>query len=191
MVTTTFLLNRNARNETTSDRSSATRRPPWRSQVRSPRGPCQPSQPGYQFVGRRSILSIGDLVRADRQAGPQLSHCGPAAPARIINTRSRPSRSASGWHQLPQWMLSDLDVVQLSSMTRKKETAPCYGMQWGTALYLYPIETKLVEEYSESPKPILYNEARMYGGRWKQFDGAWQLIWTEEGRREISTSTMS
>lgn len=34
-------------------------------------------------------------------------------------------------------MLKSLQVVQLSRMTRKKKTYPCYGMQWGRALYLY------------------------------------------------------
>ena len=43
--------------------------------------------------------------------------------------------------QLPAWMLKPLQVVQFSRMTRKKRTCPCYGMQWGSALYLYPIET--------------------------------------------------
>ena len=33
--------------------------------------------------------------------------------------------------ELPAWMTSSLQVVQLSRMTRKKRTFPCYGMQWG------------------------------------------------------------
>ncbi len=32
---------------------------------------------------------------------------------------------------LPQHFLNDLEVVQLSRMTRKKQSFPCYGMQWG------------------------------------------------------------
>jgi hypothetical protein len=32
--------------------------------------------------------------------------------------------------------LDQLEVVQLSCMTRKKQSFPCYGMQWGNAIYL-------------------------------------------------------
>src|SRR6476619_994930 len=41
--------------------------------------------------------------------------------------------------ELPAWMTASLEVVQLSRMTRKKRTFPCYGMQWGNAIYLYPV----------------------------------------------------
>ena len=47
--------------------------------------------------------------------------------------------------QVPQKFLKQLEVVQLSKMTRKKQSFPCYGMQWGNALYLYPIEESFVE----------------------------------------------
>ena len=129
-----------------------------------------PSETWYEPTGKR-----GPGFRiVVQQPGPDYQH---AVTAQQIRQRLA---------QLPQWMLTDLDVVQLSSMTRKKETAPCYGMQWGTAVYLYPIETTLVEEYSDPPKPILYNEARMYGGRWKQLDsGDWQLVWTKETARDF------
>lgn len=58
-------------------------------------------------------------------------------------------------------------------------------MQWGTTLYLYPIEESLVEYYSQPPRPSQLNEARMYGGRWVNHghDG-WQLIWTEAAIRD-------
>ncbi len=83
--------------------------------------------------------------------------------------------------QLPDWMLKDLEVVQLSRITRKKQTFPCYGMQWGNALYLYPIEDSLIEEFDRPPKPIVYNEARMYGGSWRQLAADhWQLVWTRK-----------
>ena len=55
--------------------------------------------------------------------------------------------------ELPGEMLSPLKVIQLSRMTRKKQSFPCYGMQWGTTLYLYPIEQSLVEYYGRPPKP--------------------------------------
>src|SRR4051812_7265007 len=49
--------------------------------------------------------------------------------------------------QLPEWMVRPLQVVQLSQMTRKKRRAPCYGMQWGSTIYLYPIEESLLETF--------------------------------------------
>src|SRR3954452_23807585 len=55
--------------------------------------------------------------------------------------------------RLPEWMTRPLQVVQLSQMTRKKRRSPCYGMQWGTTIYLYPIEESLVESFSDPPKP--------------------------------------
>lgn len=83
--------------------------------------------------------------------------------------------------ELPETMLSGLEVVQLSGMTRKKQSFPCYGMQWGCALYLYPIEESLIEHYYQPPSPSQMTESRMYGGRWVQEEpGCWQLIWTEK-----------
>lgn len=87
---------------------------------------------------------------------------------------------------LPDWMLADLEVVQLSRMTRKKQSFPCYGLQWGAALYLYPIEENLIEYYTAPPLPNQVNEARMYGGRWSQTSpGVWALAWTEQSVRDF------
>ncbi len=88
--------------------------------------------------------------------------------------------------QLPSAFVSPLQVVQFSQMTRKKAYAPCYGMQWGTAIYLYPIEENLIERYNYPPKPAQLNEARMFGGRWEQASrNEWLLIWTEEAVRDF------
>ncbi|MEQ8788144.1 MAG: hypothetical protein RIC55_17685 [Pirellulaceae bacterium] len=89
--------------------------------------------------------------------------------------------------RLPAFMTEPLEVVQLSRMTRKKQRFPCYGMQWGTALYLYPLETGLVEYFTRPPKPNVITEARMYGGRWKRDSAAniWRLIWTPETIRDF------
>ncbi|MGE0755683.1 MAG: ImmA/IrrE family metallo-endopeptidase [Pirellulaceae bacterium] len=83
--------------------------------------------------------------------------------------------------ELPDRFVRDLEVVQFSRMTRKKQSYPCYGMQWGTAIYLYPVEEGLIEHYAQPPRPAVYNEARMFGGRWVQ-EGAsnWRLEWTKE-----------
>ncbi len=88
--------------------------------------------------------------------------------------------------QLPSSMLELLEVVQLSRMTRKKRSFPCYGMQWGNAVYLYPIERSLVEYYGRPPKPAQMNEARMFGGRWVHSrSDDWQLVWTESAIKDF------
>ena len=81
--------------------------------------------------------------------------------------------------EVPQEFLKGLEVVQFSRMTRKKQSFPCYGMQWGATLYLYPIEDSLEEWFTQPPRPAVYNEARMYGGRWDEpSPGSWRLRWT-------------
>jgi hypothetical protein len=88
--------------------------------------------------------------------------------------------------RVPQWFLRNLNVVQLSRMTRKKQCFPCYGMQWGATLYLYPIEESLIERYASPPTPAQRIESRMYGGRWEAVGGgAWQLVWTEDALRDF------
>ena len=88
--------------------------------------------------------------------------------------------------QLPERFLEPLEVVQLSRMTRKKQSFPCYGMQWGAALYLYPIEESLVEDYNSPPKPTQMNEVRMFGGRWiHEAPDVWKLIWTERAIKDF------
>ncbi len=80
--------------------------------------------------------------------------------------------------QLPPEMIEPLEVVQLSTMTRKKEQFPLYGMQWGSSLYLYPLEHELIEYFDQKPNPAFMIESRMYGGRWHQFGAQWELHWT-------------
>lgn len=88
--------------------------------------------------------------------------------------------------QLPPEMTAQLQVVQLSSMTRKKKSLPMYGMQWGRTLYLYPIEAGLIETYHATPRPAELNEARMWGGRWERGErGIWRLIWTEAALKDF------
>lgn len=80
---------------------------------------------------------------------------------------------------VPQEFLSGLDVIQFSRMTRKKQSFPCYGMQWGSTLYLYPLESSLEEWFVVPPRPEVVNESRMYGGRWDEpYTGAWRLTWS-------------
>jgi hypothetical protein len=87
---------------------------------------------------------------------------------------------------LPPEFLDPLEVLQFSRMTRKKQSFPCYGMQWGNSLYLYPIEESLVEHYDRPPRPSQQIEARMYGGRWEHAGGgSWRLIWTERAIKDF------
>lgn len=88
--------------------------------------------------------------------------------------------------RLPAHLLAGLEVVQLSRMTRKKQGFPCYGMQWGASLYLYPIETQLAELYHCPPTPSQLNEARMYGGCWERIsDETWKLSWSEPAIKDF------
>lgn len=88
--------------------------------------------------------------------------------------------------QVPKWFLEQLEIVQLSRMTRKKQCFPCYGMQWGNALYLYPLEESLVEHFERPPRPGLVNETKMYGGQWRRpAQGAWTLNWSEQAARDF------
>lgn len=88
--------------------------------------------------------------------------------------------------EVPKQFVQSLEVVQLSRMTRKKLGFPCYGIQWGVAIYLYPIETDLVERHTAPPTPRQLTEARMFGGVWEQKSSRlWQLSWTEETIRDF------
>ncbi|HYO23420.1 MAG TPA: hypothetical protein VEQ85_00565, partial [Lacipirellulaceae bacterium] len=88
--------------------------------------------------------------------------------------------------QAPPEFLRGLEVVQFSRMTRKKQSFPCYGMQWGATLYLYPLEESLEEWFTAPPRPEIYNEARMYGGVWDEpATGSWRLSWSRDAIRDF------
>ena len=89
--------------------------------------------------------------------------------------------------ELPNWMVQPLQVVQISQMTRKKRRAPCYGMQWGAAIYLYPVEDTLVEEFGQPPLPSQLIEARMYGAEWSPCPKKrrWRLVWSASSIRDF------
>lgn len=87
---------------------------------------------------------------------------------------------------LPERFTAPLEIVQLSTVTRKKKSFPCYGMQWGTAIYLYPVEEGLVEDYSTPPRPAVYQEARQFGGQWIRDGGSgWKLVWTRQALQDF------
>uniref|UniRef100_A0A7C2K047 Uncharacterized protein n=1 Tax=Schlesneria paludicola TaxID=360056 RepID=A0A7C2K047_9PLAN len=86
---------------------------------------------------------------------------------------------------LPPAFARAVDVVQFSSMTRKRRLFPCYGMQWGSNIYLYPIEASLRERYLRPPRPEQLIEAKMFGGVWSQEGPEWRLTWTPEAIRDF------
>lgn len=95
-----------------------------------------------------------------------------------------PAQVLNRIEQLPDRYRACVQVVQFSRMTKKRRLFPCYGMQWGSAVYLYPIEASLVEVYVRPPRPQQLVEARMFGGRWKQDGDRWLLEWTEASIRD-------
>lgn len=87
---------------------------------------------------------------------------------------------------LPTEFMKPLEVVQLSRMTRKKKTFPCYGMQWGPTLYLYPIDEGLIEYFYRPPRPAEMVEATMYGAQWRhESTSMWTLEWTETSIKDF------
>jgi hypothetical protein len=86
---------------------------------------------------------------------------------------------------LPKRFRSRLETVQFSRMTRKRALFPCYGMQWGTAVYLYPIEATFVERYVRPPRPEQLIEARMFGGQWESEGRGWKLSWTADSIKDF------
>lgn len=86
---------------------------------------------------------------------------------------------------LPQSIIDQVEVIQLSRMTRKRQLFPCYGMQWGASVYLYPIEDSLVETYVRPPTPQQQIEARMFGGVWAENKNEWTLTWTPENLKDF------
>lgn len=122
----------------------------------------------------------------DEAAGPSRYRIVEQAPGKGYLHVLKPDEIRDRLAAFPSSMLRSLQVVQLSRMTRKKGRFPCYGMQWGGALYLYPIEENLIETFCRPPKPAQWHEARMYGGRWvEQRGGRWQLVWTLEAIRDF------
>lgn len=86
--------------------------------------------------------------------------------------------------ELPARFRQNVCSVQLSRMTRKRLLFPCYGLQWGPNVYLYPIEESLIERFVRPPRPYQQVEARMYGAEWIQEGEFWELHWTADSIRD-------
>lgn len=85
--------------------------------------------------------------------------------------------------EIPQEFRRKLEIVQLSTNTRKRLQKPLYGMQWGSAIYLYPIEDTLCETYIRPPKTQRVIDSEKYGGQWNYDGTEWTLMW--ESREKI------
>lgn len=81
---------------------------------------------------------------------------------------------------IPDWAVRGLSTIVLARITRKKLSAPRYGLQWGSTVYLYPMPEDLVEYQEHPPLPQVRIETEKCGGVWS-FDGQlWSLVWTED-----------
>lgn len=132
------------------------------------RGSYMPPESWFEPTGEQA-----GFVVLDHEAGKGFKH--------VLTEADIRDRLA----QLPEGMTRCLEVVQLSQMTRKKRVSPCYGMQWGATIYLYPIEESRVEVFTSPPKPSQKIEAQMFGARWVQDKKHWKLIWTEDAIRDF------
>ncbi len=131
-------------------------------------------QPPEDWHAALDVEDSADYRVVVQDAGPGYTH--------VVTEKQIRKRLA----QLPESMRYPLHTIQLSRMTRKKQSFPCYGMQWGATLYLYPIETGLVEYFNRPPRPAVYNETRQFGGRWVQRSSSlWTLVWTEASIRNF------
>lgn len=159
------------RNTSVSSRSSQRERPKSRRALVGSQNPREPFSPPEDWHEPRED---GQPYRIVKQF-PGVGYRHVVTPQEIRDRLA----------MLPDEFVKDLEVVQLSRMTRKKQSFPCYGMQWGSALYLYPLEESLEEQFHAAPQPTFYNEAKMYGGKWEQVGTSWTLTWTEEAIRDF------
>lgn len=129
-----------------------------------------------------------DWYEPTGQPGYRIVERDPGVESRHVVT---PKQIRSRLALLPKRFLKDLDVVQLCTMTRKKHFSPCYGLQWGNAIYLYPFEETLDEYFYSPPPRALVIETKMYGGRWEQPEpNVWRLIWSEYSARDFQLNNV-
>ena len=168
-------------NRRSFNKSASVNQPPRRERAkarraiapRNPIGSFDPPEDWYEATGEQGYRVIV------RNPGKGYRH--------VVTTEQIRTRLA----KLPKGFLNDLEVVQLSSMTRKKEFSPCYGLQWGQAIYLYPFDETLDEYFYGPPPQPLVIETKMYGGRWEQSEpGVWRLIWTESSARDFQLNNV-
>ena len=151
---------------------------------RQPRPPLTYRQRGIERGGQSSDFSAPEVwYESEEREGSVRYVTEPAGPGYIHAVTVDEVRARL--ELLPKKFQSQLEVVQLSRMTRKRSVFPCYGLQWGTTVYLYPIEESYREVYARPPHPEQLIEARMYGGKWCQDGDRWSLQWTAETIRDF------
>lgn len=85
--------------------------------------------------------------------------------------------------QLPEHVRSYVEVIELSRQTRKKVRENLYGQQWGTAVYLYPVDDSLIEVF-DTKDAALEHDTKKFGGKWHPDNNKWILEWTESTIRD-------
>ena len=74
-----------------------------------------------------------------------------------------------------------LQHVEMLTMTKKMKREPHYGMQWGSTVYLYPIEAEYEEYFGRPPRPAELQGIKRYGARWLQHNqNLWICKWTRK-----------
>lgn len=79
-------------------------------------------------------------------------------------------------------LASCLDHIVMPTHTRKMDSDGSYGIQWGSSLYLFPMEENR-EEYFFDPSPLKLQETKRFGARWShnRDKNSWTCRWTPEG----------
>jgi len=88
--------------------------------------------------------------------------------------------------QLPRFITERLGerLDHLSMPHLRRPSEPAYGMQWGSSVYLLPIENNLIEILPTVP-PTLRQELAKYGAEWiwNEHDKLWECHWSVETLR--------
>lgn len=79
--------------------------------------------------------------------------------------------------QLPQSFLKNLHTVYMPRMTRKRKLLNIYGLQWGYAIYLYPMPVTLKEELNGPCKPLRRIEYDKFGATVTDIDEDHVVQW--------------
>jgi hypothetical protein len=89
--------------------------------------------------------------------------------------------------QLPREITGRIGVRldHLSMPHLRSPSLPAYGMQWGSAVYLLPIEASRIEKYPVLPSVIYRQELEKFGAQWKwnRDTDQWECHWSKEALR--------
>ena len=76
--------------------------------------------------------------------------------------------------------------ICLPHVNVKQEISCCYGLHWGSSVYLYPVHKTGMEMYSNH-NPAALREAAKFGAklRWLKEERMWKCQWTQESIRNF------